>query len=167
MTLSETIKELYVSSGNDVILHTLAINHTTFTSPYYIVQNNENYVANLENSGPQVTFQKYSFNIVGPHVNANANQYLKINIDAVNLTLINLLEGCAADENNNPIEVTYRVYLASDTTEPQAEPVTLYLKNVSVNNFTISANAEFKNLNNLKFPSRKYDSTFQNLVISK
>jgi hypothetical protein len=163
---TQNLKENYVSSGNDILLHTLQLNHTTFSSPYYIVQNNEDFVANLENSGPLRTFQKYSFTIDGPSKNSQGNQYININIDAVNTTLVNMLENTSLDDNNNPIELIYRVYLASDTTTPQADPTKLYLKNVSVDNYSISGQAVFLNLNNAKFPNVKYDNTFQNLIIS-
>ena len=164
---TESLKENYVSSGNDIILHTLQLNHTTFSSAYYIVQNNEDFVANLENGGPLTTFQKYSFTIDGPSKNSQGNQYININIDAVNTTLVNMLENTSLDENNNPIELIYRIYLSSDTTTPQAYPTKLYLKNVSVDNYSISGQAVFLNLNNAKFPNAKYDNTFQNLIISK
>ena len=164
--LSDKLKKLYTSSGNDVILETLQVSHTTFSNDFYIVKDFQDFTANLENSGPQVTFNKYSFSVNGPNKGSDGNITLNIVIDAVNLTLINLLETAVQDTNNNPITIIHRVYVQSDTTGPQRDPIKLQVRSLSINNFTISATAEMVGLENKKFLNINYDHRFKSLLIN-
>ena len=166
MTISEELRELYVSSGDDVILHTLSFNHTSWDTEFFIVRDFQDFTANLENDGPETTFLKFAFNIKGPDTDINGNQVMNISVDAVNRQLVSLLETAANDENNNPIEVTYRQYIASDTTGPQNDPpLKLYMNKVQINNQKIQGTAELINLQNRKFPNVVYGNTFQSLVL--
>lgn len=165
MTLSTELQELYASAGDDVLLHTLSFNHPTWTSEFFIVRDWQDFTANLENSGPSTVFQKFAFSVQGPNKNEQGNQVLQIEVDSVSQELITLLETANADTNNNPIEVTYRAYLASDTTGPQNEPpLKLWLRKVRVTNTKISGQAELISLENRKFPNVTYGNTFQSLV---
>lgn len=165
MTLSEELKELYASSGTDVILHTLSFNHVAWDSEINIVRDFQDFTANLEDSGPSTVFTKHAFNITGPNKDENGTQTLKITVDAVNQVFVDLLEQAILDYSNSPIEVTYRIYLNSDTTGPQNNPpLKLYMKSVKVNNQTVSGTAELVSLINRKFPNVLYGSVFQSLT---
>ena len=165
MTLSDELKELYASSGDDVILHTLSFNHTSWASEFFIVRDWQDFTATLEDSGPSTVFQKFAFNISGPNKDENGNQAIRITVDAVSLELVELIAQANADTNNNPIEVTYRMYINTDTTGPQNDPpLKLWLRRVTITNKTITGQAELISLENRKFPSVVYGSTFQSLV---
>lgn len=165
MAISEELKELYASSGTGVILHTLSFNHATWATPFHIVRDFQDFAANLEDSGPLTTFNKFAFSIKGPNKDENGTLALDISVDAVSRELIDLLELAILDTNNNPIEVTYRIYIDTDTTGPQNDPpLTLFMKSIKVTNKSINGRAELVNLVNRKFPSILYDNTFQSLV---
>ena len=167
MALSEELKELYASGGDDVILHTLSFNHPAWSTPFYLVRDWNDLTVNLENSGPSTLFQKFAFNITGPNKDENGTQSLQIEVDAVSREFVDLLELAIVDENNSPIEVTYRLYLSSDTTGPQNDPpLKLWLKKVSVTNNTVSGKAELVGLINRKFPNILYGNEFRSLVKS-
>lgn len=164
MTISDDLKTVYSSAGDDVILHTLGFKHPSFSSPLYIVRDWQDFTANLEDSGPSTLFQKFAFSIQGPDKNELGNQVLSIVLDSVSLEIIKLLEQANADLNNSPIEVTYRAYLASDTTGPQNDPpLVLWMRKVQVSNTKIVGQAELISLENRKFPSVVYGTTFQSL----
>lgn len=165
MALTNELKELYASGGDDVILHTLAFSHPTWDADFYIVRDWQDFTANLEDSGPSTLFQKFAFSISGPDKDVIGNQTLSIQVDAVSRELVALLETANTDTNNNPIKVTYRIYLASDTSGPQNDPpLKMFMRTVRVNNTQITGQAELVNLENRKFPNVLYDNTFQSLV---
>ena len=166
MTITSDLKRYYASSGSAVKLDTLEIKHTTFTNPYYIVNDFQDLTAGLENSAGNVTFKKYAFEITEPSKDDNGNQTLGITIDAVNLELVNLLSTAVEDTNNNPIIVTYRVYLSDDTTEPKSTPLELELTSVTINNQTISGTAEMVALQNKRFLNVNYTKDFLSLIIN-
>lgn len=166
-SLNEDLKTLYASSGVDVILPTLTFSHGAWDSDYYIVRDFNDLVANLENSGPEVTFQKFAFNINGPSKNTSGSQYLTIQLDNANRQLMDLLDQAITDVNRLPIRVTYRIYISSDTSGPQNDPpLTLSLRKVMVDNLRISGTAEITNLVNTKFPSQLYGPGFKSLYAS-
>jgi hypothetical protein len=165
MAISTELKELYASGGNDVILHTLSFNHNTWASPYYIVKDWQDLTANLHAGGPSITFNKYAFDIQGPNVDTKGAKYLSITLDNVSRELMGLLELAITDENFVAIEVVYRIYIASDTSQPQNTPALyLNLRKVRVNNTRITGIAEISSALNMKFPNVLYDSRFKSLL---
>lgn len=166
MAISEELEQLYVSSGEDVILHTLSFNHTAWDTEFFIVRDFQDFTAKLEYDGPETTFLKFAFNIKGPDTDIHGNQVMHISVDAVNRQLVGLLATAANDQNNNPIEVTYRQYISSDTTGPQNDPpLKLYMDKGKINNQKMQGTAELINLQNRKFPNVVYGNTFQSLVL--
>lgn len=165
MPIAEALKEQRASSGEDVILHTLTFIHSTWSSPLHMVRDYQDFPAQLESGGEAVIFKAFSFSISGPDKSDNGTQSLKISVDTVNQEIIDLLELAVLDVNNVPIEVTYRVYLASDPTVPQIDPpLKLWLKKVKVNNSTMTGQAELVSLINRKFPNVVYGPVFVSLL---
>jgi hypothetical protein len=165
MPVSEALKEERASSGGDVILNTLTFTHSTWPGPLYMVRDYQDFPAQLESGGEAVVFKAFSFSISGPDKSDTGTQSLKISVDTVNQEIINLLELAVVDVNNVPIEVTYRVYLASDPTAPQIDPpLKLWLKKVKVNNSSMTGQAELVSLINRKFPSVVYGPVFKSLL---
>ena len=163
MTITNALKELYVSSGSDVILHTLSLKHHAWGQAYYLVRDWASLNAALED-GSVVTFQRHAFNIQGPDVDETGGISLGIVMDNVGRELTTLLQKAASDENQVPIEVIYRIYLESDTSGPQNDPpLKLYLKSVKITDTTISGVAEMVNFHNRKFPNVKYSKRFRSL----
>ncbi len=166
MALSEELKILYSSSGNNVILDTLSFNHTTFENEIFFVNDFQDFTANLENSGPSIVFKKYAFRISKPSKSESGNIVLNITLDTVNLTLLSKIQTAVSDINNNPIEVTYRTYISNDTSGPQNDPpLKLFLRKIKVTNTQISGKAELVSLQNRKFPNVIYDNAFQGLLL--
>tara|TARA_R110000868_G_scaffold33755_7_gene122239 strand:- start:2901 stop:3407 length:507 start_codon:yes stop_codon:yes gene_type:complete len=164
MALSEELKELYASSGSDVILHTLEFNHSTWPEPLRVVSDMADWTADLEDSGPTVTFSRHAFTIQGPNKDANGGRYLAITLDNVSLSIMTLLNLAIEDLNQVPIEVVYRIYVSSDTTGPQnLPPLKLFLKKVTCDLNKITGRAEIVGLVNRKFPNQTYGPKFKSL----
>ncbi len=164
MVLTQALKDVYASVGPEVVLYTLELNHKTFDSPFYLVRDWTDFEANLENDGPLVTFQKYAFNFTEPKKDTVGNATLNIQIDNVNRQLSQLLEN-ALDGSQTPIEVIYRIYLASDPSGPQNTPLRLTMSQVTVTNSQASGTAVVIPLINRRFPNVVYTNVFQNLFL--
>ncbi len=165
MTLSPELKEIYSSGGDAIVLETLELNHHTFPESFRIVRDHIDWDLTLENSGPTVTFISFPFNVVQPKSNEKGDSNLQIVLDNVDKTVVDLIEG-TQDGSNTPIDVIFRVFLSSDTSEPQQTPIRLSLFNISVQNNTVSGTAQFDDIVNRKFPSILYDRKFISLFVN-
>ncbi len=164
MVLSQALRDTYASVGPEIVLYTLELNHKTFPGPFYMVRNWEDFEANLENSGPLVTFQKFAFDFTEPKKDAVGNASLNIRIDNVSREMSELLEN-SIDGSQTPIEVVYRIYLASDPSGPQNTPLKLSMRNITTTNTSASGTAEIIPLINRRFPNVLYTNIFQNLFL--
>lgn len=163
MTLSQALKEVYASAGPSIVLETLELNHATFPSVFRIVRDHIAHDFGLENGGPTVTFQPFPFSVVQPKENEKGTPTLQIQIDNVDRQLVDLLEG-TQDGTNTPIDVIYRIYLDTETDEPQNDPpLQLSLFNVSVSNQRATGTARRDDVINRKFPGEVYDRRFISL----
>ncbi len=162
-TLDDAIKEAYASApASEVILHTLEIRHPYFTQPIRVVRDNHDFTATLEadapvNPGASVTFVALAFDFVLPEVGKATSPEIEISLDNISGEIIGYLD--AAAQTADLIEVTYRPYLASDTTGPQMNPpLTLVIRSVTADVFRVKARAGYADLSNRKFPNEVYDA---------
>lgn len=167
MALSQELKEVYASAGPSIILETLELNHHTFPSAFRIVKDHTSWMLGLENSGPTVEFQPFNFSVTEPRTNDKAGHSLKLSIDNVDRQIVDLLEG-TQDGTNTPIDVLFRIYLDTETDEPQNDPpLRLSLFNIGVNKMTATGTARRDDIVNRKFPSEVYDSRFISLFVGQ
>ena len=162
MVLTEQLKEVYSSGGPSIILETLELNHHAFPSILRIVRDHIDHDLGLENSGPTVKFTSKSFSIVQPKKTEKGIQTLQIQIDNVDKAIIDLMEA-TQDGTNTPIDIVYRVYLNTDKTQPQDDPISLSLFDVTVANDKATGTARRDDIINRKFPSILYDRKFISL----
>jgi hypothetical protein len=171
-TLSLALREAYASApSNDTVLHTLEFRHPSFTTPIRVVRDYQDCVATLESTAPvdastAVTFTAYAFNFTPPEVSTNGAPEITILIDNVSSEIVGYMD--AAAQTPDLIEVTYRPYLASNLTVPQAvPPLTLVIISVTADVFRIQARATFGDVANRKFPAELYTAErFPGLVTS-
>lgn len=162
-TLSQAIAEAYASAPSaETVIHTLELRHPDFTTPIRVVRDKQDFTATLEADAPEdpgaeVTFVAFAFDFLMPDVNKNAVPEIEIVLDNASAEIIGYLD--AAAQSSELIEVTYRPYLASDTSGPQMDPpLTLVLREVKADIFRIRARAGFGDLGNRRFPSETYSS---------
>lgn len=162
-TLSDAIKEAYASAPSaEVVLHTLELRHAAFDAPVRVVRDHADLLATLEATAPEnpsteVTFSKMAFEFVAPEVQQSVLPEVTVALDGASGELIPYLD--AAANSGTATELTYRPYLASDTSAPQMDPpLTLELTDVHVDLTRVTAKAGYANLANRKFPAETYDA---------
>lgn len=153
-SLSEAIKEAYAMAPADKsIIETLEIRHEGSYS-IYITRGFIPVDLRLE-TGATKTFQPIGFEFSLPKNSDTGGQSLDITIDNTDCVVSDFI--VAAKESMKPVQIIYRPYLSSDLTTPQMNPpLMLYLKNVSINIKTVSAEATFVDVVNRRFPNDYY-----------
>lgn len=166
---SEALAAAYASAPEDeVILATLEFRHATFVDPatgqpfaIRVVNDHEPLTAGLEadavlDPGATVEFKPCYFSLVLPNeTDSGATPELSVTVDNIARELMVYLE--RAKETRSPVYVTWRPYLASDTTGPHMLPVlTLSMRSVSCTMSTVTGRAGFADLTNKRFPSLEY-----------
>jgi hypothetical protein len=157
------LAEAYASApADEVILHTLEIRHPTFTTPIRVVRDHHDFTCTLEadapeDGGAEVTFVAMAFDFILPEVSKATSPEIEISLDNISGEIIGYLDSAA--QTADLIEVTYRPYLASDTTGPQMNPpLTLVIRSVTADVFRVRARAGYADLSNRKFPNEVYDA---------
>lgn len=167
MSYKEAIAEAYATADlNEIVLDTLEFRHPNFRddagnpTAIRIVISYQNYDLTLEanapvNGGQTVTFIACPFEFVLPSWDEKTVPQLQIKIDNVDRRITTALE--EASTSIIPIGVTYRPYLASDTSGPQMDPpFTFTLSKVVADVFVVSGTATTNDVNNWAFPNRIY-----------
>lgn len=169
-TLQQAIKEAYAAAPTDVVvLETLELRHPSFSVPVRLVRDTQDWSLTLESDAPAdpgeaVMFVGYAFAIEVPPVEDGAQPQAVVAIDNVSAEIV--LEIEAAVTTAEPIELTYRPYLSTDTTGPQMDPpLHLVITQITANVMQITARATYGDYTNRKFPNREYTLTeFPGLV---
>lgn len=158
-TLSQALREAYANAKPVQILHTLEFRHPNFTTPIRVVLDRKDWDLKLESTAPVdpgqvVTWIGYAFEFTLPE--ALGMPEIEISIDNVSGDIVQYLD--LAAQSPDYIEVTYRAYLADDTSGPQNDPpLTLIVREVSADTYRVRARCGFGDLANRKFPSEVYD----------
>lgn len=154
-TLSQAIKEAYAAAPSDVIIyHTLEVNHPAFTQPIYVVRDNQDLTAHLE-TGEEVTFIRFAFDLVKPEVSATGVPQCTIELDNVSREILANVQ--LAMGSTDKITVTYREYISADLSGPQNDPpMVLTVLSIKADVFRVTITAGFSDLNNKRFPAVEY-----------
>jgi len=163
MTLSEALKEAYATNpNNDIILNTIEIRHTSFSTPIRVVLDNQNHSLTLED-GSDAEFVAGYFDVVLPSVKENELGQVRLNIDGVSREIAQYIE--QASESNDVIEATFRLYLNSNKQAPEMDPVEGFITNITVDVFRVTGNITFTDYINKEFPVLHYSAkTFPGLT---
>ena len=117
-------------------------------------------VAKLEagapvDGGQMVAWVAMGFEFTRPPVDTNPAPEIEVTFDNVGQEIIKHLE--AAANSQNKIEVTYREYLSTDISGPQNDPpLTMTLRVIDVNVFTIRGRARILDAGVKTFPGEAY-----------
>lgn len=163
---TEAAEEAYASAPDDeVVLFTLEFRHSTFEddegdpTAIRVVINTENLVTTLEpeapmNGGEEVEFIACHFGCVPPASDSDKIPEIDIWIDNVSRELSKHLE--AASLSREPIEMSYREFLASDSSGPQYVIHGMTLREVTADVHRCSGKAAFYDLMNRAWLSDVY-----------
>lgn len=143
--------------SNTAMLDTLSFFHP-YAGYYNIVNDREDLFRPFSELGATKQFKAASFAVSLPDSNSDGVQNLKITVPNVDNVAGNWLDQIPINEKD-PVEVTYRVYLkgATNTSGPSNVPPTvMYIRDIQIDIFTVSAVAVFKSVVNKKYPSEYY-----------
>lgn len=168
--LSAAIMEAYAAAPvAEVIYHTLEIRHPDFVTPLRVVRDHVSLDATLEAGAPEdasteVTFLAYPFDIRPPEVSASGSPRLVVEIDNVSRDIVAAIEAAVA--STEPVEITYRVFLASDLSGPQNDPpITLTASKITATALRVTLDAGFDDMTNKRFPAAEFTAArFPGLV---
>lgn len=139
---------------NDYIHETLELRHSKFSRTWYISNHQKQFTAALE-SGTTVTFDPIPFTVKLPPSDAQGGQLMDITIANAGLDMVKEIEA-ASTKPDERIETVYRVYLSSDKTAPQNNPIRLSLDAITMNDEVISGQAGRSDVLNQTFPNELY-----------
>lgn len=159
MTLSAELIELYASGGPaDMYYEMLTLSHPLFTRDWSIVNNPYPITATLETGNTIEVFEPYPFTASMAGTGESGNQDLEVSISNVDQTPIKEIE-LASEEPGLPIQLVYRVYIASNLGSPGYVVDGLTVSEINVGENQIVARASATDLVNRVFPTRLYTTT--------
>lgn len=157
---SDALKEAYVNVSSNVILDTLELQHSAWTSPVRIVNDNADLSGLIEatadyNPGSIVTFTKCSFDVMPPE-STDSIPEIGIRITNVGREISREIE--SASGVRQPIYVVFRQYLEDDasTTGPHFVLGGLSIRRVSCTEIAVTATAVFGDYTNRAFPNKNF-----------
>ena len=160
-TLKEAIKEAYASAPDDeIIVYTIEMRHPAFTQPLRVVRDHKSFTGTLEasasaNAGEAVEFLPYAFDLELPEIAETGKPEIVLTIDNVSREIVASIE--AAVRTPYKIEITFRIYLMSDTAGPQNDPpMSMVINTIEADVFKVTARAGFADLSKTAFPRKTY-----------
>jgi len=155
MAISDALKAVYTTAPvAKHYIETLSLEHANLPTTRYITNQREGWTATIEDLTVQ-TFDYVPFAVVAPASEEQGDVRLQVAIDNADRVLMENLELLALTPTT-PIILTYRVYLSTNTSVIQNDPVVLDITSVSATQFLITFEAGLANLRNRPFPSKLY-----------
>lgn len=153
--LSTAIREAYAACPrNVVVLETLEVRHASLATPLYLVRALDDVTATLETS-ESVTFRACGFSLSLPATGPDGLQELTIVVDNTDRAVSDFLLGTL--DLDQPVELVYRPYLATDLTGPEMDPpLRLEVRDATIGAVDVTVRATFHNLQNAAFPREYY-----------
>lgn len=177
-TYSDALREAYATSDvDDVILHTLEFNHSTFPEPVRVVNDFGSLLeaaaeyGGLDIYGHQlaiedgtlVDFVGMAFDLALPEQSESRLPEIQIKLQNAQRELSQYLD--AAVEEAEPITLIYREYLLSAPQTIQFSLTNMSIHHVVSTIQAVTMRAVFKDLHNRAFPNKVYrPSEFPGLV---
>lgn len=170
MSYSDAIAEAYASAPlDDITIDTIELYHPSFIdtegnpTAVRVAQGYDDWVLKLENeaimnAGQYVTFLGCEFSFTMPEFSDDSSPTIELTISNVSREIARYLELAQSSIAIDPIKLTYRPYLASDTSKPQMDPpIVMELSEVDVDVFQATGTASLADVHNAAFPNKVYD----------
>lgn len=159
---SQALAEARVyATADDPELLTLALYHSAFKAPVYVVCDYQDLVATIEADAPAdagltVRFKALPLRVTLPEeTDTNRSPTAQIELDNVMRQLSPYLRLAAA--SREPVVLIARTYLASDTSAPHdMPPLRLELTSASTDGTNVAVQAGYGDIVNFPFPALSY-----------
>jgi hypothetical protein len=165
--ITQAIKEAYATAPTDeIIFDTLEFRHESFkdelNQPFALrfIRDFADRLLTLEDTAPlnaseEVNFIACAFDVVSPPEEDAPAPELTITLDNIGRPLTEHIDNAVISENQ--IEVTYRPYLSTDSSQPQQIiPVTFIVKAISVGLQKVTVTCTPKRIGERPFPNKEY-----------
>ncbi|MFE0757189.1 DUF1833 family protein [Inquilinus sp. NPDC058860] len=165
-TISQALAEAYAyAAPNTLVLHTLEMRHPAFVTEsgapdaVRVVLDHDDHVLTLEADAPlhgglQVAFKGFAFTVGLPEQAAGRLPEMEISVDNVTREIADRLGQAIAVRA--PIELTYREYLAADTSQPHRVMSGFTLREAIATIYRVTGRAGFLDFVNRTFPGLRY-----------
>lgn len=151
-----SVLEKIYAQGGDVILHVLEIFSDAWHERIVLIRDFVDHIIITED-GRELTARASGMAVALPKRDATGAQTLKFAIDGVRPEATRLLR--AAQDTGAQINMTYRVYLASDLAEPAEPPLFFIVREFLAAADRVEITAGLFDLINMRWPRTVYDSS--------
>ncbi|MAD76697.1 MAG: hypothetical protein CML20_18230 [Rheinheimera sp.] len=151
--MSTVLQKIYASAPvNDLPIHTLELQADSF-GVIRLCNGFDNVNAGIE-GGEIVLFEASGMGVSLPSRAVKGRQDLQFQLDNVSGEALEKVD--AAKEAGDKVKVIYRVYTASDLTEPAEPPVEMIAVSVQATAMRVNVVASFNDLVNRAWPRDRY-----------
>ncbi|MFU2510575.1 DUF1833 family protein [Pseudoalteromonas sp. ASV78] len=151
--MSQVLQRIYASATtNDLPIHTLELQADSFWV-IRLCNGFDNVNAGIE-GGENVIFEASGMGVSLPSRAVKGRQDLQFQLDNVSGEALEKVD--AAKDAGDKIKVIYRVYTASDLTEPAEPPVEMTAVSVQATAMRVNVVASFNDLVNRAWPRDRY-----------
>jgi hypothetical protein len=150
---NDALREVATQSPPNVaMLDTISFYHP-MAGYYNIVNDRKDFIGlyGLQ----EINYKASAFAFSLPDSSSDGVQNLKITVPNTNNEAANYLNEIPVSDKT-PIKVIYRLYLSNDSTQVNDPPTIMYIRDIQIDVFTVSAVAVFKSVVNKKYPSEYY-----------
>jgi hypothetical protein len=148
-------RDFATADTRNLHIHTLEIfcEKDPLNETYFLCNDTQSHALTV--NGVTQTFQAANFSFTLPQTTEDSTPEMQLtisNVDGVAGEYVDRVRGLGR------LSIRYRVYLASDTTQPQnPNPLTLYLTEANVDMFQISGRLSLTDSLDARFPSENYN----------
>jgi hypothetical protein len=151
---NDALREVATQSPPDVaIIDTVSFYHP-IAGYYNIVNDRKDFIGNIT-VFTSVNYKASSFAFSLPDSSSDGAQNLKITVPNTNNEASNYLSDIPVN-HQTPIQIIYRMYLSNSPSPVNNPPTLMYIRDIQIDVFTVSAVAVFKSVVNKKYPSEYY-----------
>ncbi|MCH9837676.1 DUF1833 domain-containing protein [bacterium] len=155
MSISQQLIDRYTYEVDVDWFEAIAINHSTFISPYYIHNGATKEDLTGYMDGGVQTFRAVQFQLSLPARDNGGRSDLTLTIGTIGSDIQLLLDGALATPEE-PISVQYTCYLLTDTTALYDPPLLFNMTEVTSDDRQITAVARLGDTINRPFPNGRY-----------
>lgn len=146
----------YASPGKEVLIPTIELSCEAWLEPILIVNGFDPITARTED-GRLLTFEPTGMDVAMPKKDNTGNQTVQFAIDGVTGIAQKLIQ--QAMDANKRVNLTLRLFLDTDLSQPATKPYFMSVKGGSLKPSTIQVQAGYFDLINTAWPRDLYDAT--------
>ena len=161
---SEAMQEAFASAPvNEIIYHTIELDHPAFTQPIRLVQGFDDITARLEADAPKnaaelVQFVAAPWDLTLPKIEEDTMPELSLRFDNVSREITQYIS--EAVMRPEPVKIIIRPYLSSLLEQgPQLNPpIEMEMGEATADNYSVSTTANLEDVFYSVFPTQRYTS---------